>query len=49
MTTWGEVTTDDLLRRGDTELRRVRVPLGSVPQLWAFVADGRRPAGRGFL
>ncbi len=49
MVPWGERTSDELLRRGDTELRRVRLPLGSVPQLRAFVADGRRPAGRGLL
>ncbi len=49
MATWGERTTDELLRRGDTELRRLRVPLGTVPEVWALVSDGRRPASRGFL
>ncbi|MFS0703877.1 hypothetical protein AB6N23_05075 [Cellulomonas sp. 179-A 9B4 NHS] len=49
MATWGERTTHELLQRGDTELRRLRVPLGTVPEVWAFVRDGRRPAGRGFL
>ncbi|QCB92479.1 hypothetical protein [Cellulomonas shaoxiangyii] len=45
----GHDPRNPLAGRGDDDLRRVRLPLGTVPQLAAFVADGRRPAGTGLL